>query len=118
MALTFTACGASFSYDKEEAVKKAEEIVDLTNKRDYQAIYNLMPAELQSQVSADELKKGWDPMLDASGTFVEYSAQTSGLTQKGVNYIVVVVSAKYEKETRIFTISFTTDMVLAGLFMK
>jgi hypothetical protein len=119
--LTFAACGSSFKYDKDAAVKKAEQVIDTINKRDYQAVFNTFNDEMQKLLPAEELKKGYDPLLDASGAFKEYAeAQTQGVTQKGVDWIVVVVSAKYDNNTRVYTISLTPDdkMLVGGLYMK
>ncbi len=118
VTLTFSACSA-FEYDKEDAVKRAKEIVEVTNTRDYQAVVDMLPESMQKDVTAASLKTSWDPMLTESGAFVEYiSAPTTGITQNGVNYIVVIVTCKYENSNRTFTLSFTTDMDIAGLFMK
>lgn len=116
--LTFTAC-SSFQYDKDAAIKRAKEIVAVTNTRDYQAVVDMLPESMQKDVTADSLKASWDTMLTDSGAFVEYiSTPTSGITQNGVNYIVVIVTGKYENSNRTFTISFTTDMDIAGLYLK
>ena len=135
--VTFAACGgapegspaatdsaapapASGDYDKDAAVKAAQALVDSISQRDYQPVYDAMTAEMQQLLPVDKMKEGFDPVLDASGAFVEYTgAETDAVAQNGVDYIVVVVSAKYEKTTRVYTISFTKDgMKLGGLFMK
>jgi hypothetical protein len=118
--LTLAACGASFDYDKDAAVRKAKEVVDAVNKRDYEAVFDMMNGEMQEVLPASELKKNMDPVLDDSGAFSEYaSVKTAGVTQKGVDYIVVVVSAKYENAARVYTISLTAgDMLLGGLYVR
>jgi ABC-type oligopeptide transport system substrate-binding subunit len=116
--LTLAACGASFKYDKEAAVKHAEEIVGLANAKNYQGITDILPENLKAQITADVLSDAWDTLLQSSGAFVGYkSAETSGVTQNGVNYIVVVVTGEYENGNRIFTTTYTTDFKIAALEM-
>ncbi len=118
--ITLAACGASFEYDKDAAVGKAKEVVDARNKRAYEAVFDMMNGEMQELLPAAELKKNMDPLLDESGAFVEYAgAKTAGVTQKGADYVVVVLSAKYENAARVYTISLTAgDMLLGGLYMS
>ena len=118
ITLTFAACG-TFKYDKDAAVKKAESVADVANTKDYQAVYDLLPKSMQAGTSADKLKSDWDPMLAPAGAFKEYkSCDTASMTQNGVKYIVTIVTCKFENSTLIYTISFTTDMEIAGLFLK
>lgn len=117
--LLLPACGSSFEYDKDAAIKSAQELIEVTNTKDYQAVVDMLPENLQAQISADILKEGCDSLLTASGAFVEYGdATTTGVTQNNVNYIVVVVPCKYENDTRTFTITYTTDLEIAALEMK
>lgn len=118
--LALAACGASFEYDKDAAVGKAKEVVDAVNKRDFEAVFDMMNDEMQEQFPAAELRNRLDPLLDASGAFKEYgNARTAGVTQKGADLIVVVIASKYERTTYIYTITLTTgDMLLGGLFVR
>lgn len=117
--LTYAACGSSFKYDKEIAISHTEDLVSLANAKDYQAITDILPETVKSQVSSDTLRDAWDPLLQTSGAFVGYkSTETSGVTQNGVKYIVVVVTGEYENGNRTFTITYTTDFKIAALEMK
>jgi len=117
--LTLYACGSSFEYDKDAAIKSAQELIEVTNTKDYQAVVDMLPENLRNQISADKLRDALDSLLYSSGAFVEYrNATTTGVTQNGVNYIVVVVPCKYEKNTQTFTITYTTDLKIAALEMK
>lgn len=117
--LMLSACGSSFEYDKDAAIKSAQELIEITNTKDYQALVDILPENLRNQISADKLRDAWDSLLSSSGAFIEYeTATTTGVTQNSVNYIVVVVPCKYENNTRTFTITYTTDLKIAALEMK
>lgn len=119
LILTLSSCGSPFEYDKDASVENAQQLIETANSGDYQAIYDMMHEAVQSQVSVEKLRDSWDPLLSSSGAFIEYEkATTTGATQDGVNYIVVVVPCKYENNTRTFTITFTEDYKVAALEMK
>ncbi|HEX2945659.1 MAG TPA: DUF3887 domain-containing protein [Clostridia bacterium] len=119
LSLTLSACGGSFDYDKDAAVKSAQELIETANTKDYKAIVELLPENLKSLLTAEQLRDAWDPLLSSAGAFVEYEkAKTTGVTQNGVNYVIVVVPCKYDNATRTFTITYTTDLTLAALEMK
>jgi hypothetical protein len=120
MTLTFTACKPAFEYDEDAAITRAKEVVDSINAGDYQAVYDIMDATMQAALPADKLQASFDPILKDSGAFVEYKGtSTTAVTQNGTDYIVAVITCKYEKATRVYTISLTrTDMKVGGLFMK
>ena len=119
--LIFTAigCGASFEYDEDAAVAQAKTVIELANQHDYESICNLFNADLAASLSCQQLEEALEPVLAAAGNFVEYKAvKTQGLTQSGVNYIVVAAVCQYENSTQTYTISLTTDMTLAGFYVK
>lgn len=119
LTLTFAACKPAFEYDEDAAIKRAQEVVDSINADDYQAVFDMMDATMQALSPADALQASFEPILKESGAFVEYKeTQTSTVTQQGVDYIVVVMSCKYENAVRVYTISLTTDMKVGGLYMK
>lgn len=114
-----SSCGSPFEYDKDDAVKNAQYLIEKANSRDYQAIFDMMHESVQVQVPVEKLRDSWDSLLSSSGAFVEFkNATTTGVTQDGINYIVVVVPCKYENNTRTFTITYTEDLKVAALEMK
>ena len=119
LSLALSACGSSFDYDEDAAVKRAQELIEIINKKDYQAVYESLPDNIKSLITAEQLRDDCDPLLSSSGAFVGYEkAKTTGITQNGVNYIVVVVPCEYYNAKRTFTITYTTDLAIAALEMK
>lgn len=123
LAALLTGCAASAKlaegFDKDAVTDRAKEVVEVINTLDYEAVVALLREDLQSQVTAEKLKEGWDGKLSTLGAFTDYSnitvvGQKSGET----DYAVAVVAAKYEKGSAIYTLSFDIDMELAGLYMK
>jgi hypothetical protein len=111
-----SACGNTFKYDKDEAIKSAQNFIEVVNTKDYTAAVNLLPENLKSQISAEKLQDAWDPPLTEAGSFIEYeNGTTTGVTQNDINYIIVVVPCKYENSTLTFTITYTTDLKIAAL---
>lgn len=117
--LTLSACKPAFDYDEDAAVEAAKGIVGDINAGDYKAVEDEMTDDMKAALPAAALQEAVAPVLEESGPFVEFKdTSTTGVTQNGVNYIVVAVSCQYEQTTRIYTISLTTDMKIGGLYVK
>lgn len=114
-----SSCGRPFTYDKDAAVENAQQINEYANSGDYQAIWDSMHEAVQSQLPVETLRDSWDELLESSGAFIGYEkAETSVVTQDGINYIVVVVPCKYENNIRTYTITYTEDFKIAALEME
>jgi len=120
LLMTLAACNSSnIEYDKDAAIAAAEDVVDVINTRDYEAITALFREDLQADVTADSLEAAWDSSLQEAGEFVGYKKETTrAVNQAGVDYIVVVLVSEYENNSLTYTISFDTDMNVAGMYMK
>jgi hypothetical protein len=118
--LALASCsGSNITFDKASVVSKAEKVVEVINTKDYTSVTKVLREDLQSKVSADSLKAAWDSQLTNAGSFVGYKSETaSAVKQNGSDYIVVVLVCKYENSTLTYTISFDTDLNVAGLYMK
>ena len=121
-ALTLTACAAksAFDFDKDAAVRRAEEVIGIVNKKDYTGIYNAFSDNAKKLTTVDGIKAAFEPTFEALGAFVEIkSTDAVGLIAKdGTKYITVYVKTKYEKGTVVHTISFDTDLNLEGFYTK
>ncbi|NLT13178.1 MAG: DUF3887 domain-containing protein [Clostridiales bacterium] len=122
LTLTMAACAAksAFEFDKDAAVQRAGEIIDIVNTKDYEAIYNAFGEETRKLTTVDGIKASFEPVYDITGTFIEIkSTEALGLIAKdGKEYINVYVKAAYEKGTFINTVSFDPDLNLQGFFTK
>ena len=126
LCLTFslTACGGKLSEEFEETEVKeaAEEIVNLINEGKLSKVYedSFIPV-LRNSVELEELQETVDYVLDKLGEFQDFEkVQVKGVKDKntGTQYATAVVLAKYEEGNAMFTISFDTDMMCAGFFIK
>lgn len=110
----------SAAFDQEVVKKKAQDVIAFLNKQDTNGIRDISTQTLNDALTDDTFAQIYDA-LGQGGTFVEVTGlAVSGSTNKGtsVDYAVVVAVAKYEKKSFTYTISFDTDMKLAGLYYK
>lgn len=118
ITLTMAACAAksAFEFDKDTAITRAKEIVDIVNAKDYDGFFNAFSDDVKKLTTAEGLKASLAPVLDAAGAFKEYkSAEALGLIAKdGTKIIDVYVKTKYEATTHVYEVSFDTDLNLIG----
>jgi hypothetical protein len=117
LTLTFAACAKSaFDFDKDAAVTRAKEVVDIINAQDYDMFYNTFSDDVKKLTTAEDLKASLGPVLDAAGAFKESkSTQALGIIAKdGTKIIDVYIKAKYENVTHVYEVSFDTDLNLIG----
>lgn len=105
-------------FDENTVYQQAQTVVEDLNNADFNAIYELSNAKLKKALSVQQLKENWEKM--DVGSFQEisryYATEMDSLIQQ--DYAVCEVLAVYSQHTVTFTISFDTDMKLAGLYMK
>ena len=71
--------------------------------------------EMTSAMTAEDLAAVWQPVLEAAGAFDSITKTTVGGKD---GYGVAVVQAKYENAAVTFTLSYTPEGKLGGLFFK
>ncbi|HEX3026575.1 MAG TPA: DUF3887 domain-containing protein [Clostridia bacterium] len=126
--LAFVGCVSSQKYEKlsskfsEAKVKSsAEEVVTNINAAKFEAVCGNMSETLKGSLPAEALQKAVSPFLSKAGAFDSFSSETvSGLldTKSGQEYATAVVMAKYKNQTVQYTITFDTDMKMAGIYFK
>jgi hypothetical protein len=117
LTLTMAACAKSaFEFDKDAALARAYEVIDIVHTQDYEAIYNAFGENTKKLITVDGIKASFEPVYEITGAFIEFkSADAIGLIAKdGTKYINVYVMAKYEKGTFTDTVSFEPDLSLQG----
>lgn len=123
MIVFATGCGApklSAKFDEEAVKQKAQDVIALLNAQDSEGIRELSVQALKDALTDDTFAQIY-AALGEGGAFVEVTGITSyGSTNKktGEEYAVVLAQAKYEKKSFTYTISFDTDMNLAGIYYK
>ena len=103
-------CGAAPLPDgltQESVTDAAAQTVAQLNDEDYDALFAGMTAE--------DLAAVWQPVLEAAGAFDSITKTTVGGKD---GYGVAVVQAKYENAAVTFTLSYTPEGKLGGLFFK
>ncbi|MEG1461097.1 MAG: DUF3887 domain-containing protein [Oscillospiraceae bacterium] len=124
LVFALSACAAKAdlgSFDEAGITKRAEEVIDIVNTGDYDAVVLQVREDLRPQLTAKQLSDAWAPALTTAGKFVEFSASkaTSAKDEaSGEEYATVQVVCKYENGPKTFTISMDKDMAITGLYMK
>lgn len=103
---------------KKTVYQQAQLVIDCMNCSDFDAIYSISNPKMQEALSTAELKENWESLH--AGSFQEisryYSAEIDSRLQG--DYAVCEVLVTYSNQPVTFTISFDTDMKLAGFYMK
>lgn len=102
------------TYDEDKVVEKAKELVTWLNDGEYEKIVQEENEQLKS-LTADKLKEAWEASKKGSGDFKEFTdhemVEKDGLAVLGI-------IGTYENAAYQFTITFDSDMKLAGFFIK
>jgi hypothetical protein len=107
------------AFDATAVEEAAAEVVELINNNDGEAIRAMGTEELQAALTDEALAPVFDA-INAKGEFQGITkTQLAGTKDQSKNeYAVAVLTAKYTEGTATFTISFDTDMRLAGLYYR
>lgn len=116
-------CGNSKLSDafKEEEVKESvENIISYINKKDSESLLGVSTVALKNALT-DEVLEGVYEAIGEGGEFKEILDMSVG-GQKDKNseeeFALAVAKVKYENKNFIYTLTFTKQMKLAGLFYK
>lgn len=111
----------SKSFDKDTVVKQSKTIVSDLNEKKYDSIVNMAADSIQGKLTSDVLSSAADKILKDAGKFKKFKdssvlGQQNSKTKK--DYAVCILQAKYDSKTITYTITYDTNMKLAGLYMK
>jgi len=118
-----TGCGStklSEDYKEDEVKSAAENVITLVNNQDSEGLKAICTVQMRDALTDDVMKQIYEA-IGEGGTFEEVSnISVAGSTDKtsGEEFAVAVVKAKYEIRSFTYTISFTKEMKLAGLYYK
>ncbi len=107
-------------FDEDAVKQKAQDVIALFNAQDTDAIREISSQTLKDALTDDVFSQIY-AALGQGGDFVEVTNMTaSGSANKstGEQFAVVVAQAKYKNKSFTYTISFDTDMKLAGIYYK
>jgi hypothetical protein len=122
MVLLAGCTGQKLSADFVEADVKtaAENVISLINNKDSDDLLALCTVKMKDALTDDVLDKIYEA-IGEGGQFKSIEAVSiGGQTDKASDeeFAVAVVKAKYEIKTFTFTISFTKQMKLTGLYYR
>lgn len=120
MAVRMTACTYGFpsGFDKEKCIKRAEEIIEIVNSRDYETLHSILRDDLKENVTVDDFREAWDVRLDKVGEFKKFGKPVlSGETDMdtGDDFAMVVYYCYYENGKATFTIYFDSNMEMTSI---
>ena len=116
-------CGGrslSEDFDEQEVKDAAEKVITLINEKDAEGLKDMSTVAVREALTDDVLAQVFEA-IGEGGAFLEIEDMSVGGTTDDATeeeFAVVVVKAKYEIKTFTYTISFTKQMKLAGLYYK
>lgn len=124
LCLTFiSGCSSqklSSDFNEEEVIKATENLISLINAKDSEGIKALCTVQMREALTDDVFDKIFEA-IDEGGNFKKMGdISIGGATDKSSEeeFAVVVARAKYEIKTFTYTITFTKQMKLAGLYYR
>ena len=110
----------SGDFNKEEVRKATEQVITLINDQDSEGIRELSTVRMRDALTDDVLKQIYEAIGEGGRfeTIEDMSMAGTTDSSSGEEFAVVVARAKYQIKTFTFTISFTKQMKLAGLYYR
>ncbi len=118
-----TACtspGLSEDFDEEEVKTAAGEVISYINNRDGESLLEISTVAVKNALTDEVLEEIFEAISEG-GDFLEIEEiSVGGSKDKDTEeeYAVAVAKTKYEHKNFIYTLSFTKQMKLAGIFYK
>ena len=110
----------SEDFEEDKVKTAAENVIGLINSQDTERLKEICTVQM-SDALTDEVMVEIYKAIGEGGTFEQVSDMSvKGSTDQssGEEFAVVIVKAKYEVRSFTYTISFTKQMKLAGLYYK
>ena len=110
----------SGDFNEEEVRKAAEQVIMLINDQDSEGLRELSTVQMRAALTDDVLDQIYEAIGEGGRFETIEDMSVAGTTDKssGEEFAVVVARAQYEIKTFTFTISFTKQMKLAGLYYR
>jgi hypothetical protein len=118
-----TGCGGqklSDDFDVDDVKAAAENVITILNRQDSDALLELCTVQMREALTEDVLRKVYEG-IGEGGTYIGIEdIRVGGITSKQSEeeFAVVVAKAKYEIKKFTYTITFTKQMKLAGLYYR
>lgn len=108
-------------YDKDTVTDKAEEMIELVNTLDYEAIAAALREDMQERVTAEDFENAWGKKLTKLGGFKKFGTPVlSGEmdTDTGEEFALVAYKCYYENGSATFTVYFDSNMEMTAIYLK
>ena len=112
--------GLSDDFDEEEVKKAAEDVISYINNKDSESILEISTVAVKNALTEEVLQEVYEA-IGEGGEFQgleDISVGGQKDKQSEEEFAVVVAKTNYENKNFIYTITFTKQMKLAGLFYK
>lgn len=110
----------SDAFNEEEVKKSVEDVISYINSKDSESLLEISTVAVKDAFTEDVLQQIYEA-IGEGGEFKEtLDISVGGQKDKSSEeeFAVAVAKAKYENKNLIYTITFTKQMKLAGLFYK
>lgn len=110
----------SEDFDEEEVKNAAENVIELINNKDMDGLLDICTVSMKEGLTEEVLDKVYEGISEGGKFKGVDSMSIAGMTDKKSEeeLAIVVAKAKYEIKTFAFTITFTKQMKLAGLYYR
>lgn len=112
--------GLSDDFDEAEVKRTAEDVISYINNKDSESILAISTVAVKNAFTEEVLQQVYEA-IGEGGDFEEIKDISVGGQkdkQSEEEFAVVVAKAKYANKNFFYTITFTKQMKLAGLFYK
>lgn len=110
----------SEDFNEEEVKEAVEDVISYLNNKDSEAILEISTVAVKNAFTEEVMEQVFEA-IDEGGEFEEIEEiSVGGQKDKDTEeeFAVAVAKAKYENKKFVYTITFTKQMKLAGLYYK
>ena len=109
----------SMIFARTEIENQLIKTIDLLDLDDYDALQNISSSKMKTLLSGDTIKRAKNSVSEDWGKRISLgSIYVVEMTQMNHHYAVCQVNTAYENVSVAYTITFVTEMKIAGLYMK
>lgn len=110
----------SSDFNEDEVKNAAENVITLINNQNSDELKEICNVQMKEALTDDVLEKVFEAISEGGKFEKIEDMSVAGMTDKASEeeFAVVVARAKYDIKTFTFTITFTKQMKLAGLYYR
>lgn len=115
-----TGSGLSEDFDVDEVIKSTEDVISFINYKNSESLLEISTVAVRNALTEDVLEEIYEA-IGEGGEFLgieDISVGGKQDKQSEEEFAVVVAKVKYELKTFTYTITFTKQMKMAGLYYK